>query len=77
LISYYGAGLPSKKKPPLGPLSGNVAAEQDDCTITEGELGPDSKQFNYHGGNILIMTEVDGHHMEILRLLYYRNIRLS
>ena len=23
-ITYHGAGLPSKKKPPLGPLSGNV-----------------------------------------------------
>ena len=25
-ITYHGAGLPSKKKPPLGPLSGNVEA---------------------------------------------------
>ena len=25
-ITYHGEGFPSKKEPPLGPLSGNVAA---------------------------------------------------
>src|SRR5215211_1343629 len=31
-FAYQGAGLPSKKNPPLGPLSGNVAAHTIPCT---------------------------------------------